>query len=355
MPKTLQIRRDTAANWTSNNPTLASGEFGYETNTGKFKLGDGSTAWVALSYQGGGGTSDHAALTHLAYADAGHTGFEPTVTKGNLSAGSTKITIGGTGAGALIGAGATVDVNQSNVDHNSLLNYDAYRHRILAEPTSRTINFDSSMTSAQIQALIDAVGKYILPGVTITFHFADGTYTLDTALSFDGFFGSGFVWITGNMGEAGALSTAQAVHLDFSASDVDGISIANCGVLVYVMHIKVSVNTSTTSWRRAISGSTGKFVGVLYCYLNCSSDTYGYGFLASMNAASMCISTYVTKGYYGIYNSWGSCYASDNLYSGTRPKYGMGCEQCGRIGKAGNVITGSVANEFTASAGTISA
>lgn len=31
-------------------------------------------------------SSDHAALTHLAYADAGHTGFEPTVSKGNLTA-----------------------------------------------------------------------------------------------------------------------------------------------------------------------------------------------------------------------------------------------------------------------------
>ncbi len=37
----IQIRRGTASQWTSANPTLASGEFGYETDTGKFKLGDG--------------------------------------------------------------------------------------------------------------------------------------------------------------------------------------------------------------------------------------------------------------------------------------------------------------------------
>lgn len=46
----MQQRRDTAANWTSSNPTLLSGEFGYETDTGKFKVGDGSTAWTSLSY-----------------------------------------------------------------------------------------------------------------------------------------------------------------------------------------------------------------------------------------------------------------------------------------------------------------
>jgi len=46
----IQIRRDTASNWTSTNPTLASGELGFETDTEKLKLGDGSTAWTSLSY-----------------------------------------------------------------------------------------------------------------------------------------------------------------------------------------------------------------------------------------------------------------------------------------------------------------
>ena len=47
----IQMRRDTASNWTSNNPTLAAGEWGLETDTGKFKIGDGSTAWnVPLAY-----------------------------------------------------------------------------------------------------------------------------------------------------------------------------------------------------------------------------------------------------------------------------------------------------------------
>lgn len=46
----IQIRRDTAANWTSTNPTLAAGEQGFETDTGKFKIGTGSTAWTSLLY-----------------------------------------------------------------------------------------------------------------------------------------------------------------------------------------------------------------------------------------------------------------------------------------------------------------
>jgi hypothetical protein len=46
----IQVRRDTAANWTSTNPTLAAGEIGFESNTNKFKFGTGSTAWNSLAY-----------------------------------------------------------------------------------------------------------------------------------------------------------------------------------------------------------------------------------------------------------------------------------------------------------------
>ena len=50
MADIIQLRRDTAANWTSTNPILAQGEVGFETNTRKLKVGDGTTAWNSLSY-----------------------------------------------------------------------------------------------------------------------------------------------------------------------------------------------------------------------------------------------------------------------------------------------------------------
>ena len=50
----IQVRRGTAAQWTSANPTLAAGEWGYETDTNKVKIGNGSTAWNSLGYQGAG-------------------------------------------------------------------------------------------------------------------------------------------------------------------------------------------------------------------------------------------------------------------------------------------------------------
>lgn len=48
----FRIRRDTAANWTAANPVLRIGEPGLETDTRKWKFGDGVTAWNALLYAG---------------------------------------------------------------------------------------------------------------------------------------------------------------------------------------------------------------------------------------------------------------------------------------------------------------
>ena len=50
MATRMQQRRGTAAQWTSANPILAGGEIGFETDTGQFKIGNGSSAWSALSY-----------------------------------------------------------------------------------------------------------------------------------------------------------------------------------------------------------------------------------------------------------------------------------------------------------------
>ncbi len=48
----IQLRNDTAANWTSVNPTLARGEIGIEIDTNKMKIGTGVTDWDNLPYMG---------------------------------------------------------------------------------------------------------------------------------------------------------------------------------------------------------------------------------------------------------------------------------------------------------------
>lgn len=50
MATRMQQRRGTAAQWTAANSVLAAGEIGFETDTGKFKIGDGTNTWTSLSY-----------------------------------------------------------------------------------------------------------------------------------------------------------------------------------------------------------------------------------------------------------------------------------------------------------------
>jgi hypothetical protein len=116
MTSRLQNRRDTAANWTSNNPTLAAGEIGLETDTAKYKMGDGTTAWNSLAY----------AYTAGAVGATGPTGpigaTGPTGATGATGVGATGVTgptgpigatgpTGSTGASGATGAGGVEAVN----------------------------------------------------------------------------------------------------------------------------------------------------------------------------------------------------------------------------------------------------
>lgn len=112
----IRLRRDISSTWTSVNPTLLSGEVGYETDTGKLKIGDGSTLWANLAYTqvaiNGvhipiGGTSLSVTNTVTAaptahastHAGAGSdpiTGFGAVTATGTLSMGTNNITGTGT-------------------------------------------------------------------------------------------------------------------------------------------------------------------------------------------------------------------------------------------------------------------
>lgn len=50
MAAVIQVKRGSASSWTSANTVLAAGEIGFETDTKKMKVGDGSTAWTSLAY-----------------------------------------------------------------------------------------------------------------------------------------------------------------------------------------------------------------------------------------------------------------------------------------------------------------
>lgn len=50
MATRIQLRRDSSSNWTYDNPILSEGELGFETDTGRFKIGNGIDDWMSLNY-----------------------------------------------------------------------------------------------------------------------------------------------------------------------------------------------------------------------------------------------------------------------------------------------------------------
>jgi hypothetical protein len=48
----IQVRRGSKSEWTSVDPTLSSGEIGFETDTYRLKIGNGSSSWTELDYIG---------------------------------------------------------------------------------------------------------------------------------------------------------------------------------------------------------------------------------------------------------------------------------------------------------------
>ena len=94
-------RYDTAANWTTANPTLLAGEIGVESDTSKIKIGTGSTAWNSLAYQPW-------ATTPIP-VNAGGTG-QTTYTDGQLLIGKTD----GTLAKATLTAGTGITITNGD-------------------------------------------------------------------------------------------------------------------------------------------------------------------------------------------------------------------------------------------------
>lgn len=105
----IQPRRGTAALWTSTNPVLASGEVGFEADTKKWKIGDGSTLWNALAYEG----SDKALVGHThtvsQLSDATQIGKDILLdataadVRTTIGAGTSSLVIGTTGTTAMAG------------------------------------------------------------------------------------------------------------------------------------------------------------------------------------------------------------------------------------------------------------
>jgi hypothetical protein len=170
MATKIQLRRDTASDWTSTNPTLAAGEFGWESDTNKFKIGDGATAWNSLAYASDG---DTAGITFVGDDSTGtlvsqNETFKVAGTQNVTTAVSgDTLTVTGPDLSSYITASSTDTLTNKTFDANgtgnSISNIEtsdiAAATLVTAADTIASNNNDTTIpTSAAVKAYADSVG-----------------------------------------------------------------------------------------------------------------------------------------------------------------------------------------------------
>lgn len=260
MATTIKFRRDTAANWTSTNPILASGEPGLETDTFKIKYGNGTDRWKTLSYAYGGlgafPTFNGGTLTNaLVITNA--------TSSTSQSTGALTVS-GGVGVGGNLYAGGILSSSKHYIQYNS--NYlapDADTNGLLIHNVGSTlVGLTLQGTGAQIVKLAQSGGSvYITSNTGTSFDPTSGsmmiinknsTIVLATtsatnatsgALQVAG--GAGFlgdVWVQGNMylGNGQMVLTTVTSFPTATTSSIGGvrigtgISINNRGIISVV-------------------------------------------------------------------------------------------------------------------------
>tara|TARA_R100000278_G_scaffold2117_2_gene4103 strand:+ start:14517 stop:15842 length:1326 start_codon:yes stop_codon:yes gene_type:complete len=157
----IQVRRGVLSDWSGINPTLAGGEIGYETDTKRGKIGDGSTAYLSLPYVIGTGA----------------------------------VSTGGGGAGTVTDAfkfinvtgigGLTVEASGSG-DTVNLTGIAPLR--IVATPSTNTISFDvATLSTGNVVGFATGVRNVLTTevlggtGINLNYNAIDDALTINTS------------------------------------------------------------------------------------------------------------------------------------------------------------------------------
>jgi hypothetical protein len=158
----IQVRRDTASNWTSTNPTLAAGEFGFETDTTKVKIGNGSTAWTSLGYVGGSTVS--VSDTPPSTPTAGSIWFESDTARTYIYYDSSWIEIGALAPSAIVSDTAPSAPEAGQLWFNSLnggtyIYYDSVWTEVGAVPVNALLNTINAKGDLLVGTADNTVGR----------------------------------------------------------------------------------------------------------------------------------------------------------------------------------------------------
>jgi hypothetical protein len=242
--------------------------------------------------------------------------------------------------------GATAALQNMKTTYQDVVDLAIENSPVQALTANTTVNLNNAMTASEIQALIDAQPKN-LNGYSLTYQFADGTYTLDSTISINRYY-AGVVSLSGNIGESG-LHSNQAVILNSSASTI--ISITNNTATIGVKNIKVDGSGSNSIYGIYLLDNPGA--------VDCNGNWIVLGtgtsrcFSAARCAAVSIYNNYVTDGDRGIETGTTTqCQSNNNVTLTTNQQYGLLCS-ASIIFKIGTQPTGDTSNETKFNGGQI--
>ena len=198
MPTTInvrfKVRGQTAAAWTSGDEILLERELGLETDTRKFKFGDGVTGWNALAYSS-------AVVPTLISAFTNDVGYLTSVNDANWSGADLAVANGGTGASSA--GAARTNLGLGNVDNTS----DAGKPVSTAQQTALDLKANSAspvITGQQSNAL----GSAAAPSLSFTADLNTGLWS-PSADTLAASTGGVERWRVDSSGRMGVGTTAQ--------------------------------------------------------------------------------------------------------------------------------------------------
>jgi Major tropism determinant N-terminal domain len=266
----IQVRRGTASAWITANTVLSAGEIGFETDTLRIKIGDGTTAWTSLGYASGGSsyatTATAAGTTTLTATSAYAQFFTGSTTQTVVLPVASTMTLGQTfyinnnSSGAL-----TINSSGSNLVATVPANTTVMVTCILASGTSAA-SWDADYTGA---TTVTGTGSLVLgtapsiSNLTLT-----GTLTASSSAGTNGYYlqstGTGVQW---------------AAVSGYSAPTLGSTSIASGSTVTTISGLTLSGPTITGTLTAASSvGTSGQVLSSTGTGVQWSTPSAGAAF-----------------------------------------------------------------------------
>jgi hypothetical protein len=210
MATRMQQRRGTAAQWTSANPVLNAAEMGWESDTNKFKIGDGVNHWADLDYFiDANSTVNPSFGSSITFEGATANDFETTLAVTDPTADRTITFPDATGTVALT-SDIAVTASSTTTFTNKTLTSPKINEDVAVTATATELNYVDGVTSA-IQTQMDA--KAPINNASFTGTFSAPTGTITSTMITDG------TIVDGDINASAAIAQSKIANLttDLSA------------------------------------------------------------------------------------------------------------------------------------------